>query len=304
MTAMIDLPAAQLAAYTPDDRITEPGVYEMSAQAYHDDPVPGGSLSSTGARALLAPSCPAKFHYERTHGRAPKNVFDIGSGAHRIVLGKGADIVDIDADDYRTKAAQDQRDAAYRDGLIPLLPKERRLCESMATVAFEHPLAGPMFTNPDAQVEKSMFWQDERTGVWCRSRPDWFTYSSDLDRLVIVDYKSCKSAEPDAISRAVYEYGYHQQDDFYSRAVKALGLAKDAAFVFVFQEKTPPYLVTVVELDFTTLQIGAARNDHAIRLFKECSASGTWPGYTDEIAYLSLPAWAERSESEVWLERP
>ena len=31
--------------------ITEPGVYDIPATAYHRDPVVGGSLSSTGARA-------------------------------------------------------------------------------------------------------------------------------------------------------------------------------------------------------------------------------------------------------------
>jgi len=37
--------------------ITEPGVYALPADVYHADPVAGGSLSSSGAKKLLA--CPA-----------------------------------------------------------------------------------------------------------------------------------------------------------------------------------------------------------------------------------------------------
>ncbi|MGW9447058.1 hypothetical protein, partial [Bacillus mobilis] len=48
--------------------ITRPGVYDGIPEAvYHRDPVPGGSLSSSGARKLLAPSCPALFKYDQEH---------------------------------------------------------------------------------------------------------------------------------------------------------------------------------------------------------------------------------------------
>jgi hypothetical protein len=47
--------------------ITEPGVYDIAEDHYHADPVPGGSLSNSGAKKLLPPSCPAKFAYEREH---------------------------------------------------------------------------------------------------------------------------------------------------------------------------------------------------------------------------------------------
>jgi len=34
-------------------QVTAPGVYDIPAEAYHADPVPGGSLSASGARDLL-----------------------------------------------------------------------------------------------------------------------------------------------------------------------------------------------------------------------------------------------------------
>ena len=39
----------------------ELGVYDLPAAAYHRDPVEGGSLSASGAKKLMPPSCPALF---------------------------------------------------------------------------------------------------------------------------------------------------------------------------------------------------------------------------------------------------
>ena len=42
--------------------VDEPGVYDgLDEAAYHADPVPGGSLSASGAKLLLPPSCPALY---------------------------------------------------------------------------------------------------------------------------------------------------------------------------------------------------------------------------------------------------
>ena len=80
----------------------------MDEATYHGDPVPGGSLSSTGARKLLPPSCPALFRWQQDHP-VHKDVFDFGSAAHRLVLGAGPEIALLDYDNMRTKAAQEER---------------------------------------------------------------------------------------------------------------------------------------------------------------------------------------------------
>src|SRR5258708_26204894 len=45
------------------------GVYGIPADAYHADPIEGGSLSSSGARRLLPPGCPALFRQDRKSTR-------------------------------------------------------------------------------------------------------------------------------------------------------------------------------------------------------------------------------------------
>jgi hypothetical protein len=271
--------------------ITAPGIYDIPNDVYHADPVPGGSLSSTGARRLLPPSCPALFRYEQLHGQPPKRVFDFGTAAHGIVLGSGPELVRVDAPNYLTKKAQAARDDARTRGAVPLLPHEYEQVQAMAEAIRQHPAARALFAEASGQPEQSLFWQDQRTGVWRRARLDWMPFATGR-RMVVPDYKTAVSAAPSAIAKAVHSFGYHQQAAWYLDGVKALG-GGDAAFVFVVQEKTPPYLVTVVELDPLALRIGRERNRQAIDLYRRCLTANDWPAYSDSIESISLPAWAE-----------
>jgi hypothetical protein len=280
--------------------IDRPGVYDgIPDDAYHADPVPGGSLSASGAKKLLAPSCPALFRYDADHGAKHKREFNFGHAAHKKVLGVGAEIVPIDAANYKTKAAQEARDAAYAAGKVPLLPAEVAVVDAMAAALIAHPWASLLF-NPEAgKPEQSIFWFDEEFGIWRRARLDWLPNPTSNGRLICIDYKSAVSAEPGAFSRTVANFGYHMQDAFYLDAVQAVGLGdEDTAFLFVVQEKTPPYLVTVVELDARAIQVGRERNRRALEIFRDCQQSGIWPGYSNEIELISLPNWALRQHEE------
>jgi hypothetical protein len=62
------------------------------------------------------------------------------------------------------------------------------------------------------------------------------------------------------------------------------------------QEKTPPYLVAVYELDALAMEAGRARNRRAAEMFRDCTEAGVWPGYSSEVELISLPPWATRIE--------
>jgi hypothetical protein len=136
----------------------------------------------------------------------------------------------------------------------------------------------------------SLFWTDERHGVQRRARLDWLPDPTD-GRLLVADYKTAQSSDPGAISRAVSNYGYAMQDQWYCDGIRACGIADDVAFLFVFQMKTPPYLVTVAQLDGYWHDIGRRRNDDALSVFADCTATNTWPGFADDIVLISPPAW-------------
>lgn len=282
--------------------ITEPGVYpDVTDERYHRDPVVGGSMSSTGARRILPPGCPAQFRWDRDNPPPPKPHFDIGHAAHRLVLGTGPDIVVVDEKDWRKKAAQEARDEAHAAGAVPLLAHDWERVEAMAEAIRRHEIASTLFNPALGQSEVTLVWTDPKTGTACRARFDWLPQRVAGMRLIIPDYKSAAAVDLDALQRAVASHGYHQQSAWYKAGAIALGLGdEDTAFVFVAQQKHPPYLVTIVELDHVAMRIGAARNRQALDIHAWCLANNRWPDHADgEIRQIHLPAWVENQEGDL-----
>lgn len=275
---------------TLTEQITVPGVYDISADQYFADPVEGGSLSSTGARKLL--ECPARFRYEQQHPPKTTKAFDHGHAAHKLVLGAGPDLVYIDAEVWNTKAVKAEVAEVRAAGGVPLKPSDYAAVVDMAAAIRRHPLASRLFDPASGTPEQVLVWRDDATEVWRRAMLDW------RRGRVVVDYKTTESASPTAFAKSVANYGYHQQDAYYRDGVAALGLVDDPAFVFVVQEKSPPYLVATYSLDDVALAIGRYRNRAALERYRDCTASGIWPGYSAEIEEIALPRWVERQYEE------
>lgn len=261
--------------------ITEPGIYRGLDEAeYHAHPT---SLSVSGAKVLL--QNPAKFAYQRENPAPPTEAMNLGSAAHKLVLGVGADIEVIDAESYRTKDARIARDNARAADRLPLLPSEYDTVQAMATALKSSP-AGELFT--DGEPEVSLFSLDQ-TGTLLRGRVDWLPNGS--GSLVVPDFKTTTDASPEAFAKSVMNFSYHMQAAWYTDLIRDLGIAESVTFLFVAQEKTPPYEVGVYELDSEALRIGRLQNRTAIDMFNECEAWGEWPGYGDGVQMLSLPTW-------------
>lgn len=284
--------------------MTVDGVYlDIADEVYHAD---RHSLSSSGARLLLPPSCPALFRDHMDTVQKPKRAYDFGHVAHRLVLGKGAEFSVLDpavhglkkdgtvADSPRATAgwkfAEEEARAFDR---VPIHVDDFDKAEAMAAAVREHPVAGPLFI--DGQPEVSLYAEDPGgSGVQLRARADWMTGEDYDPRLWIVDYKTSTTCNPDVFSRKAADFGYHVQAAFYRMVVIALGISADPAFVFVVQEKDPPYLVSVVEWDRDAMREGERLARQAINLYGQCVAADDWPTYpgTDVVVPISLPPWA------------
>lgn len=275
--------------------VTEPGVVDgMPDEVYQRDPVPGGSLSASGAKTLLR--APALFAYQREHGRPNRREYDIGHAAHHRLLGVGPDLVVIEADNYLTKAAKQAKADAYAAGRVPVLPKELVAVDAMVAALKAHPFAALLFDPArGGKPEQSFFWGGDY--VWLRARLDWLPDPDAPGRLIIPDFKTAECAAPAAVRRMAGNYSWHIQDAFYRAAVdNVLGIQPE--FVFVVQEKTPPYLVTVAELDDDALAAGHAAMRRAIDTYRSCRDTDNWPGYADDVVEISLPPWQLRTEED------
>jgi hypothetical protein len=278
---------------------------EMPAAEYHRDPLERPSLSCSIAKILCTAS-PAHARYAHPKLNPDREVegeekFDIGTAAHALLLEGQAAVSIIDAPDWRTKAAQELRDAARADGLIPLLASKWADVQAMAAAAREqlaaHYADPPLFT--DGRPEATLVWQ-EAGGVLCRARLDWLRD----DFAAIDDLKTTsRSANPEQWSRSLFSMGFDLQAAWYLRGLKAVA-GVDAEFRFAVQEAFPPYALSVVGLGPDVLTLARKKIDYALDLWRKCLTDDDWPAYEQRVCYAELPAyeearWLEKEEMEM-----
>lgn len=275
------------------------GIFDIPESEYHQQP----ELSSTGARRLL--ESPAKFHWRQQSGvEEHKDAYDFGHVLHALVLGVGREELVVEADDWRTKAAQAAKQQAYRECRVPILRKDWDRAQTMANAVHNHPIAAVLLDPERGSVEQSAFWTDPETGVRCRCRFDKLPPLDGPGRVIAVDYKTASAADVRSFGKSAADYGYACQAAWYLDALRVLLGRDDAAFVFVVTEKEPPYLTNVIELDAYALTIGRERNRRARQLYVECCESGVWPGYGPDVERASLPRWFELAHEAEFGEQP
>lgn len=270
--------------------ITEPGIYTLPETEYHADrslaPTLGRSLSVSGAKTLLTD--PARFLYERDHGRPPKDAFDEGTLAHELILRGGDDRIRIiDAYDWRTKAAQQAKAEAHEQRLVPAHRGTLLMASKVAASVRRHRLAASILS--EGEPEKAMYWIDPETGITCRGRMDWTRDNA----LVDVKTAAYGKATASAFAKEAANYDYPMQAAHYTDGYEVL-TGRRVPFLFIVVEKEPPYLVRVFQLSEYDLEVGRERIREARRLFAEYESNG-YPDEGADIHTLQLPGWYGRT---------
>lgn len=264
----------------------EPGLYDIPAELYHGDPIPGGSLSSTGARKLVT-ECPAKFKHWLDNPQPHNKALELGTAAHKLVLDDGPELVLVDAEKWNTDAIKAEVAAIRAAGDIPLKRHELEQVHAMAAALRQHEEAAALLEPGSGVAEQSAFWEDN--GVWRRARFDWLR-----DDGQIVDYKTARSCRREDLEKAFHEHGYAQQQEWYLDGGLTFDLVDpEKPFQFVLQEKEPPYLVVVTTCDPMARGIGRHLNEVALNTYAICRQRGEWPGYLPN-PMTALPSWVER----------
>lgn len=265
----------------------------LSASEYHADPADTPSLSSSIAHLLWSKS-PA--HAWTAHPRLnpdfvreERDRYDLGTVAHALFLEGDANLVVVDAPDWRTRAAKEARDAARAEGKTALLARAVEALNDMsADLRLQldaHAADPPLFQ--DGKPEQTIVWNEG--DVVCRARLDWLRD----DFSAIDDYKTTSaSANPESWTRSLYGMGSDVQAAFYIRAVRALS-GRSPTFRWCVQETTPPYALSVISPGADVLTIGEKKVEYALELWKRCLDSDKWPGYAPDVHLAQLPAWEE-----------
>lgn len=256
-------------------------------------------ISSTDLKKIM--KSPAHFRYWKDNPEETDTpALLMGRAAHKYVL-ETYDFYNEFAVaqnfDRRTKEGK----AAWllfcdeNEGKDIITQEQFEQIEAMRNAAYATPFVSKLI---NGEHEVSYFWIDEDTGLKCKVRPDSINHKLK----VIVDYKTCDDAETEHFMKQAIRLGYDIQASFYLDGVKK-NTGEDYIFVFIAQEKKPPYAVNILEASEVFIQSGRQTYKSLLGTYLECEQSNTWYGYmgaSNEINSLGIPKWMENMiESEV-----
>lgn len=169
-------------------------------------------------------------------------------------------------------------------GRVTLSAKDYDRAQRMGDAVRAHPLACGLIVGGDREV--TFRWIDPRTGMKCKSRIDL-----NVPGEFMLDVKSCEDASREAFARAVTNYRYDLQMAHYVAGATECGQPV-RRYVILACESQAPFVCQPYILDAMAEQRGWAIRERAIAKQAACVASGRWPGYSDTVEELTLPAWA------------
>lgn len=280
-------------------RIKTPGIYDMPEAVYHADPCVEPSLSNSIARVLLDQSpMHARYAHPRLNlAREPFEVtsaMDFGTALHKLLLGKGAAIVEVKADAYRSAAAKEARDAARESGSVPLLTEAHdrvHICADAVLSQMKQREDCVEFFAP-GRSEAVMIWQKD--GIWCRGMVDRLP---DDPKAPIFDVKSTGlSANPMEWDRRMVK-AYRTQDRFYAQGAKILRGVEPQPMRFIVAEMKAPFAVSVLTSAPTLRSLAEDDVARAQTLWGDCLKWNEWPGYP-HTAHIEAPNWLLREAEE------
>jgi hypothetical protein len=249
------------------------------------------ALSASGAYTLVK-KCPKIFWWSSPWNpdfeHKQKKEFDLGSAVHFALLQPhlfSDQIVVVDANDWRKKAAQEQRESAYAAGRVPLLPKDLDTVEEIVKAARNDPWVSDLLDG--AETEVSYFWN--AAGAPCKARFDLAT----RDGTVFADIKAAHSADPEDIKLTIDALGWFLRDPWYRDGWEIVTGNHIQRYFFVVIDYNPPHVITVCDLSERAIEWGRTLIGRALRLFTKCMHEGTWPSFSREPITIDLAARTE-----------
>ena len=227
---------------------------------------------------------PEKFRFRMDNPEettAPALIF--GAAAHKLVLepdgfyDEYAVAPQVDRRTKDGKAAWEQF-ASENEGKTIISQDDFDTISAMKEVLENNTLASIILFG-DGYTEIPFFWTDPETGEKCKAKFDRLIKDDD-GRYIVVDYKTAQYAQTDNFNRSVIMHGYHVQAAMYTEGVmKSKKLKKRPGFLFVAQEKKPPYSVNVIEVSEEVMNAGVAKFHQLLDKLHACKVIDQWPGY-------------------------
>jgi len=262
--------------------IDKNGLYDITMDTYHGQCTVGRSTSSTDLRRLFLESpahCYAKSSINPDR-KPQKNTeaFTLGRAAHHLLLGEAGyqDQFKMRPETLEGVAWQGNRTVCKKwladqlnAGITVVTEDQVAAIRGMAASLATHPLVQAGIMN--GQIEKSLIWKDEETGIWLKARPDAIPNDSgdfaDLKTTSEIGYK---------LDNSVWKYRYDMQAALVKMGAKACLGIEMQEFSFIFVESTEPHSVDVLTLKASDIEAAEADIRTALRTMAYCIKTGDW----------------------------
>ncbi|WP_246562470.1 PD-(D/E)XK nuclease-like domain-containing protein [Rickettsiella endosymbiont of Dermanyssus gallinae] len=273
-------------ALTPSKNHMEPGIYDISNEAYHR----GSGISRSGLMEIKKHS-PYHYWYKYLNSEyvaepaTPAQL--LGNALHTFILEPKKfekQFFILPKFDKRTKAGAERWQHIQKDlgNKVVLSELQYQELQAMADSFKKNKIACQLIEN--AQIEQSLYWTDPSTDTLCKCRPDILRSS------LVADLKTTQDGSAFSFSKAIYDYGYHIQAAMIREALRQIKQIDVTSFWFIVIEKSPPYVVSTYKLDEISLKKGYEEFKYLIARYKHCLAANDWPAY--ETQEISLPKYA------------
>lgn len=267
------------------EKVIRPGIYNLSAEDYHQGP----GISRSGLMAFKR----SPYHYWYKYLN-PDYIAEPSTPAQ--ILGNALHSYLLEPDEFEkryfvipefnkvTKAGKDRWQKIKEEiaNKETLSANQYQILQAMAVSLQKNKLAIQLIEK--AEIEQSLYWTDPDTGVLCKCRPDI------LRNNLVCDLKTAHDGSPKSFQYAAFNYGYHLQAAMIQEALQQLRQHVIKDFLFLVIEKTAPYALSIYQLDQDALKQGVHEFKTLLRRYQRCLETNDWPAY--EIQEISLPRYA------------
>lgn len=251
--------------------------------------------------------CPRYFKWYEDNPQEPSADLIFGSAFHKFVLEPSTfDEEVVIMPNFGRKKEEQEAKRQFVDqnqGKYIITEEQYDTIKAMRDSINENVYARKLLRG---NVEQSIYFADEPTGVLCKCRPDVWRKVVTKDgeiRYAIIDLKSCRSANTEDFKRDIVKYGYDLQTYMCHLGLSlALNVPIEGIdFFFVAVEKTAPYLVNFQQADETVLKRGEAIFREYIGKYKYCTETNNWYSYNGEhgiINTVGVPSWLTNNDTD------
>ena len=291
------------------DRIPTGSFLEENDKVYHQYAKDGRAISASSMKLFRKSPRDYQARYitkEIKHKDSPALV--LGRAAHALILEGTQAFMDgfVRIDELcpsfgfinpKTGSMYGETTKAFREaktaledakpGVNILSNEQWDQCQGMAEAVRQHPIAGTLFNDGDAERVFRTYVKGEPFARQCKID---FVADTASGYTTLVDLKTTEDLE--TFPRNAHRFGYPEQLAFYKDLfVRTLdngcGCTSNIDVVIVAVEKNPPYKVAVANIPHTVLKLKQQENEHNIsRLAKLWQHDGPWP-----TGYEGLQPW-------------